>query len=597
MAEATPVIVPLDTLAEVLDWAAPQSGPRAGTVPRAGPPPAKRAPKYLEGGEWRANGCAWDWLVANPLRAESAERPRTLVCHDMMDGYLQDRFINGTDQDGYYFRHWSSVDIFVYFSHHFITIPPPGWVAAAQLHGVPVLGTIITEWEAGSAIMDQLLSHPDKMDAFVEKCGRIAEYHGFQGWLLNIENPVEEKLVTALLHLVESLTQRMKRTNPEALVLWYDSVTIQGKLEWQDELNELNKPFFDRCDGIFLNYTWKTPDCSNPPKDSLENSLRSLLLESAEGTVTTAAAREKAAGTYGPAGRRRADIYVGVDVFGRGCLGGGGYSCHVAVERVRAKGLSSAIFAPGWTYEIPFREGKLDQFWWREELFWDRLGHLLTYRGPSLAPTQHSPHLIFSTGFSAGRGQSPPWYNLKYLEFQPSLPACPLQDFLPQGGPQEQQPPARDAALYACYTTDTRFYRPSQSLCISGKDPSTVVPLFLLDLSIQGGSVFSLIVMACETDHPETEAAPDCELLLATELGQELRPTFLSSSATARLLEDWQLEKPESKEGWRTVGFLMEDCPPGVEKIGIRPVSCLTINIGLFTIYYKKTLALNLDVC
>ena len=48
------------------------------------------------------------------------------------------------------------------------------------MHGVAVLGTIITEWDAGRAIMEQLLRHPDKMAAFVEKCGQIAEHHGFQ---------------------------------------------------------------------------------------------------------------------------------------------------------------------------------------------------------------------------------------------------------------------------------------------------------------------------------------------------------------------------------------------------------------------------------
>jgi DUF917 family protein len=48
------------------------------------------------------------------------------------------------------------------------------------VHGVAVLGTIITEWEAGRAIMHQLLSHEDKMAAFVEKCAQIAEFHGFQ---------------------------------------------------------------------------------------------------------------------------------------------------------------------------------------------------------------------------------------------------------------------------------------------------------------------------------------------------------------------------------------------------------------------------------
>ncbi len=39
--------------------------------------------------------------------------------------------------------------------------------------------------------------------------------------------------------------------------LRYDAVTIEGKLDWQNELNEKNRAFFDVCDGIFLNYTWK----------------------------------------------------------------------------------------------------------------------------------------------------------------------------------------------------------------------------------------------------------------------------------------------------------------------------------------------------
>lgn len=33
-------------------------------------------------------------------------------------------------------------------------------------------------------------------------------------------------------------------------------MTIDGELNWQNQLNEKNKPFFDLCDGIFVNYTW-----------------------------------------------------------------------------------------------------------------------------------------------------------------------------------------------------------------------------------------------------------------------------------------------------------------------------------------------------
>lgn len=37
----------------------------------------------------------------------------------------------------------------------------------------------------------------------------------------------------------------------------YDSVTVDGKLDWQNQLNEENKPFFDICDGLYVNYSWK----------------------------------------------------------------------------------------------------------------------------------------------------------------------------------------------------------------------------------------------------------------------------------------------------------------------------------------------------
>lgn len=51
------------------------------------------------------------------------------------------------------FRHWSVIDTFVYFSHHFVTIPPRGWTTAAHKHGVKVLGTVITEWDKGKELI------------------------------------------------------------------------------------------------------------------------------------------------------------------------------------------------------------------------------------------------------------------------------------------------------------------------------------------------------------------------------------------------------------------------------------------------------------
>lgn len=59
--------------------------------------------------------------------------------------------------EDYYFYHWQYIEAFIYFSHHFITLPPPTWTNAAHRHGVLSMGTIITEWKDGATLCHQLV--------------------------------------------------------------------------------------------------------------------------------------------------------------------------------------------------------------------------------------------------------------------------------------------------------------------------------------------------------------------------------------------------------------------------------------------------------
>ena len=102
------------------------------------------------------------------------------------------------------------------------------------------------------------------------------------------------------------LTAACHAANPRSLVVWYDALTTQGLLQWQDTLNELNADFFQASDALFVNYTWKA------------------------GTPAQAAAA---------AGTRHPDVYMGIDVFGRSTFGGGGFSCDVAAAAARLGGV------------------------------------------------------------------------------------------------------------------------------------------------------------------------------------------------------------------------------------------------------------------
>jgi mannosyl-glycoprotein endo-beta-N-acetylglucosaminidase len=115
-------------------------------------------------------------------------------------------------------------------------------------------------------------------------------------------------MTTGNLKFLFCFSDGMRKSNANSCVIWYDAVTIEGKLNWQNELNQKNKIFFDNCDAIFLNYTWKI--------ENLENSIDNLADEGKD---------------------RKCDVYVGVDVFGRGCMGGGGFECWQPMKIIREK--------------------------------------------------------------------------------------------------------------------------------------------------------------------------------------------------------------------------------------------------------------------
>ncbi|XP_076226014.1 cytosolic endo-beta-N-acetylglucosaminidase isoform X2 [Nomia melanderi] len=295
---------------------------------------------------------------------DRGEKPKTLLCHDMLGGYIDDRFINGTDSHkSYLFYHWSVIDIFVYFSHHFITIPPFGWINAAHEHGVKILGTVITEREG---ILEPVLESQETARKFAEALIHVAKFYKFEGWLLNIENKIKREHINNLIYFLEYLTQRIHIEIRGSEIIWYDSVTKEGNLNWQNELNDKNIDFFLSCDGIYLNYTWT--------KSKLENSCN--------------LARNH--------NRSIHDVYVGLDVWGRGCPGGGGFNSLYALQQIREQGLSVAIFASGWTHEF-FRASAFHEL---ENAFWAQLFpylyvHIFIYENET-----------FKTSFCHGNGSA-----------------------------------------------------------------------------------------------------------------------------------------------------------------------------------------------
>ncbi|PIL36452.1 hypothetical protein GSI_00141 [Ganoderma sinense ZZ0214-1] len=281
--------------------------------------------------------------VQGPLNLST--RGKLLVCHDYKGGYNE-----SPTAPSYTFNFWPYCETFIYFSHHRVTIPPPGWSTAAHKHGVKMLGVLIFEGAESHGECLQLLVGPLPRQTYgaakpnsnqtlpvsphyARLLAELAYQRGFDGYLLNFEAPLPGGVeqARALTLWIALLEQELKRkVGPHAEAMWYDSVVVNGQLRWQDRLNSINLPFFLPSTSFFSNYTWPHPYPSMTAQ---------YLLSLDQSTA--------------PRPKLLSDLYIGVDVWGRGSHGGGGLGCYKAISHIDPEclGLSVALFGQGWTWE------------------------------------------------------------------------------------------------------------------------------------------------------------------------------------------------------------------------------------------------------
>jgi hypothetical protein len=170
--------------------------------------------------------------VVSSTNVSLPARRQLLVCHDMRGNYLEDRFDLGSGYDNaFQLFHWDLVDIFCYFSHNFITVPPRQWIQACRRHstdrsndavgsGPLVLGTLITEWDAGKDICAQFFDTEAAVQGLVSYLLHISTQEGIDGWLINIENELTETQVSNMLVFLRQLTKGMRAINACSKVIW-----------------------------------------------------------------------------------------------------------------------------------------------------------------------------------------------------------------------------------------------------------------------------------------------------------------------------------------------------------------------------------------
>lgn len=214
-------------------------------------------------------------LIRSSGNVHNEDGPKTklLVCHDYQGGYHNYEGVRPDllDSEMYNCRYLQYVDSFIYFSHKLVCVPPPTWTNCLHRNGVKSLGTLLIEPQTPD--LGRLLTRTDGIFTVAKQLADITNTYGFDGWLVNVEQDAPEVDKDWSDLLVDFILQLRELVGDQKEVIWYDALTIDGYVDYQNGLTPSNRRYAKAADGLFTNYKWTDKKLAQSKLAAMESAI------------------------------------------------------------------------------------------------------------------------------------------------------------------------------------------------------------------------------------------------------------------------------------------------------------------------------------
>ncbi|MFG2075746.1 endo-beta-N-acetylglucosaminidase [Nonomuraea maritima] len=295
------------------------------------------------------------------------------------------------DPNYYAFGYWQYVDKLVFWGgsagEGLILAPNATVIDAAHRNGVKVYGTVFFPpgvYGGELKWVNDFVQKSGESFPVADKLVEVAKYYGFDGWFINQETEGGD---AALATSMRDLVKYARAKGPDVDFMWYDAMTENGQVSWQNALTPANDAFLSDPDPVsnsmFLNFWWSAAGL-----DASRSAAKAL-------------------------GRSEYDLYSGIDTESNG------YNTNVSWDALFPPGqphvTSLGLYRPEWTWKSS--TGR-DDFYAKDARYWigangDPSDTTTTSSWKGLAgyiaestPVTTKP---FVTGFNTGHGD---FYNV-----------------------------------------------------------------------------------------------------------------------------------------------------------------------------------------
>lgn len=291
---------------------------------------------------------------------DTQNKDTKVVAISIMNASTSGNISQGTNQfASNTFSYWQYIDKLVYWggsSGEGLIIPPsPEVTDVAHKNGVATLGTVFFPMlEHGGKMewLDQFLQKDaDGKFPMVDKLIEVAILYGFDGWFINQETQGDEQAPLTAKHatdMQEFIKQFKEKAGDTLEIMWYDSMTKDGEMDWQNAVTDKNEMFLidaDKkpiSDSMFLNFWWTNKSLAE------KELLKASELKSQE------------------IGFDAKEVYAGIDLQEKGTLTP--IRWDLLEKQTNDTFTSIGLYCPSWTFFSS--NGNIDEFEEKEAGLW-----------------------------------------------------------------------------------------------------------------------------------------------------------------------------------------------------------------------------------